>query len=69
MAQDKTAEVSEAEIAVHWQEEDYIRPPKTFSAQANLKDAAVFDRASTIFRSALRSTRISSTGTRIGMSR
>jgi hypothetical protein len=29
MAQDKTAEVSEAEIAVHWQEEDYIRPPKT----------------------------------------
>jgi len=46
MAQDKTAEVSEAEIAVHWQEEDYIRPPKTFSAQANLKDAAVFDRFS-----------------------
>jgi len=39
MAQ-RTAEVSEAEIAVHWQEEDYIRPPKTFIAQANLKDAA-----------------------------
>jgi hypothetical protein len=46
MAQDRTAEVSEAEIAVHWQEEDYIRPPKTFIAQANLQDAAVFDRFS-----------------------
>src|SRR6516164_9124087 len=46
MAQDRTAEVSEAEIAVHWQEEDYIRPPKTFVTQANLKDAAVFDRFS-----------------------
>jgi len=46
MAQEKTGEVSEAEIAVHWQEEDYIRPPKTFTAQANLKDAAVFDRFS-----------------------
>jgi hypothetical protein len=34
--------VSEAEIAVHWQEEDYIRPPKAFTAQANLKDAAIF---------------------------
>jgi hypothetical protein len=40
MAQDRTAEVSEAEIAVHWQEEDYVRPPKTFVTQANLKDAA-----------------------------
>jgi acetyl-CoA synthetase len=46
MARDRTSEVSEAEIAVHWQEEDYIRPPKTFIAQANLKDAAVFDRFS-----------------------
>ena len=46
MAQDRTAGVSEAEIAVHWQEEAYVRPPKTFIAQANLKDAAVFDRFS-----------------------
>jgi hypothetical protein len=32
MARDRTAEVSEAEIAVHWQEEDYTHPPKTFIA-------------------------------------
>ena len=44
MAQDRTAEVSEAEIAVHWQEEAYVHPPKTFIAQANLTDKAVFDR-------------------------
>ena len=46
MSQDRTAEVSEAEIAVHWQEEDYVRPPKPFIAQANLKDPGVFDRFS-----------------------
>src|SRR6266478_2313268 len=46
MAQDRTADVSEAEIAVHWQEEAYVRPSKTFIAQANLKDASVFDRFS-----------------------
>jgi len=43
---DRTAEVSEAEIAVHWQEEDYIRPPEKFVAQANLTDKAVFERFS-----------------------
>src|SRR5271157_1864978 len=44
MAQDRTAEVSEAEIAVHWQEEAYVHPPTSFIAQANLTDSAVFDR-------------------------
>jgi hypothetical protein len=44
MAQDKTAEVSEAEIAVHWQEEDYVSPPEKFVAQANLADNTVFER-------------------------
>ena len=39
-----TAEVSEAEIAVHWQEENYVNPPERFVAQANLTDKTVFDR-------------------------
>ncbi|BCH23333.1 hypothetical protein MesoLjLc_30440 [Mesorhizobium sp. L-8-10] len=43
MSQDKTADVSEAEIAVHWQEEDYVKPTEKFVAQANLTDQA--DRA------------------------
>src|SRR5215475_9967788 len=41
-----TAEVSEAEIAVHWQEEAHIQPPKKFIAQANLVDRKIFDRFS-----------------------
>ena len=36
MAQLKSAEVSEAEIAVHWQEEAHMQPLKKFVAQANL---------------------------------
>src|SRR6266516_7355609 len=39
-----TAEVSEAEIAVHWQEEGYVNPTKKFVAQANLTDKTVFER-------------------------
>jgi acetyl-CoA synthetase len=38
--------VSEAEIAVHWQEEAYVHPPEKFVAQANLTDPNVFDRFS-----------------------
>ena len=45
-AQDRTGEVSEAEIAVHWQEEGLVKPPETFVAQANLTYKAVFDRFS-----------------------
>ncbi len=30
--------LSEAQIAVHWKEEEYLRPPKSFVAQANLSD-------------------------------
>ena len=41
-----TADVSEAEIAVHWQEENYVNPPERFVAQANLTDKTVFDRFS-----------------------
>jgi acetyl-CoA synthetase len=48
MSQDKTTEVSEAEIAVHWQEEDYVKPPAKFVVQANLTDKTVFERFSTV---------------------
>src|SRR5215469_4233622 len=43
---ERRAEVSEAEIAVHWQEEGLIKPPEKFIAQANLTDKAVFERFS-----------------------
>ena len=46
MAQSRTADVSEAEIAVHWQEEDYVNPPEKFIAQANLTDKTVLERFS-----------------------
>ena len=44
MPQDTIAEVSEAEIAVHWQEEAYVHPPEKFVSQANLADQRIFDR-------------------------
>jgi acetyl-CoA synthetase len=37
-------EVSEAEIAVHWKEEEYFYPPARFIAQAYLADPAVAER-------------------------
>jgi len=43
----KTAEdleVSEAQIAVHWREEEYFYPPAKFIGQANANDPAIFDR-------------------------
>jgi acetyl-CoA synthetase len=40
----KSGEVTEAQIAVHWQEEGTIAPPKEFVAQANLTDKSVFKR-------------------------
>ncbi|MEM0129349.1 MAG: acetate--CoA ligase [Thermoplasmata archaeon] len=39
-------EISEAEIAVHWKEEEYYDPPPSFVSQANLTDTATFDRFS-----------------------
>ena len=36
--------ISEAQIAVHWQEERYFTPPKEFIAQANLRDKSIFKR-------------------------
>ena len=38
------AETSEAQIAVHWREEDYYPPPASFVAQANANDPAIRER-------------------------
>ncbi len=46
MAKKKSAEVSEAQIAVHWQEEEYIQPSPRFVAQANMTDPGMYDRFS-----------------------
>ena len=41
-----TLELTEAQIAVHWKEEEYFQPPPEFVAQANLADPAVDQRFS-----------------------
>ncbi len=46
MAEKEIIETSEAEIAVHWGEEEYFHPSTEFIAQANMTDASVFDRFS-----------------------
>jgi len=38
--QAKTRELTEAQIAVHWKEEEYFYPTKEFKAQANLTDSS-----------------------------
>ena len=38
------AKVSEAQIAVHWREEEYYPPPPKFVEQANANDPAIFER-------------------------
>lgn len=42
--QQEGIEVSEAEVAVHWGEEEHYYPPLEFIAQANMTDPTVFDR-------------------------
>ncbi len=37
-------ELSEAQIAVHWREEEYIYPPAPFIAQANMTDPQMYER-------------------------
>ncbi len=44
MAEKEGAEISEAEIAVHWQEEEYFPPSTQFIAQANMTDPGIFER-------------------------
>jgi len=39
-------ELSEAQIAVHWREEEYIYPPVPFIAQANMTDPQMYERLS-----------------------
>ncbi|MBL0714012.1 MAG: acetate--CoA ligase [Desulfosarcina sp.] len=46
MGQKEVVETSEAQIAVHWQEEDFYYPPMDFVAQANMTDKSVYDRFS-----------------------
>ena len=43
---DENVEVSEAQIAAHWREEEFIHPNPTFVAQANMADSGVSDRFS-----------------------
>jgi len=38
------AALSEAQIAVHWREEEYIEPPAAFVEQANASDPAILER-------------------------
>jgi acetyl-CoA synthetase len=45
-AEQQSAEISEAQIAVHWQEEKTYAPPKDFIAQANLTGGGVMKRFS-----------------------
>jgi acetyl-CoA synthetase len=44
--QTTTSEVTEAQIAVHWQEEEYFPPSTQFIAQANMTDPGIYDRFS-----------------------
>ncbi len=42
----ESTEVSEAQIAVHWKEEEYFQPSKKFIEQANVKDSKIRERFS-----------------------
>jgi acetyl-CoA synthetase len=44
VATDRTLEVPESEIAVHWKEENYYNPSPEFIRQANLTDASIRER-------------------------
>jgi acetyl-CoA synthetase len=44
MAISEELETSEAQIAVHWREEEYIQPPPRFVGQANAHDPAILER-------------------------
>src|SRR2546428_7384223 len=48
MAQQKKEELelTEAQIAVHWKEEEYYHPPARFIGQANASDPGIFERFS-----------------------
>ncbi|MDQ1329981.1 MAG: acetyl-CoA synthetase, partial [Thermodesulfobacteriota bacterium] len=46
MAEREVVETSEAQIAVHWQEEGYYYPSTKFVAQANMTDESIYERFS-----------------------
>ena len=46
MSDKDSVEVSEAQIAVHWKEEEYFHPSTKFIAQANTTDPAIYERFS-----------------------
>jgi acetyl-CoA synthetase len=46
MSEQEQVDVGEAQIAVHWQEEEYFYPSTQFIAQANMTDPDVFERFS-----------------------
>ncbi len=46
MAEREVMETSEAQIAVHWQEEGLVMPSVKFISQANMTDETIFDRFS-----------------------
>ena len=46
MAEREVVETSEAQIAVHWGEEEYFYPSTEFVAQANMTDPGIYDRFS-----------------------
>jgi acetyl-CoA synthetase len=46
MSEQEITQVSEAEIAVHWQEEEKFYPTAQFVAQANMTDPAIYERFS-----------------------
>ena len=46
MSEQEITQVSEAEIAVHWQEEGKFHPSAQFIAQANMTDPAIYERFS-----------------------
>ena len=46
MSTKDAVEVNEAQIAVHWQEEEYFHPSTKFIGQANMTDEGIFDRFS-----------------------
>jgi acetyl-CoA synthetase len=43
-AKEESVQVSEAQIAVHWREEEHYPPPARFVGQANAADPAIFER-------------------------
>ena len=44
MAARESMETNEAQLAVHWKEEEYFHPPASFIAQANMTDEDLFER-------------------------